>query len=93
MKVRVLVLCLTPFLAALPAAAHADQASATTCSGSLSKDAKILYDKTAPTMAPNTDIKEALTAVARPLVMDGSMSRASARAAAEQAAECLKLLK
>lgn len=44
-------------------------------------------------MTPQTDIKDALTGVARPMVMAGSMSRDTARTAAEAAGECLKLLK
>ena len=44
-------------------------------------------------MTPKTDIKDALTGVARPMVMNGSMSRDNARAAAEAAGECLKFLK
>jgi hypothetical protein len=52
----------------------------------------MLYNKTAPTMKPTSDIKDALTAQARPLVMNGTLSRDAARTAAEAAGECLKLL-
>lgn len=74
-------------------AALADQASADACAAKLSKDGQMLYGKTAPTMKPDSDIRDALTSVARPLVMNGTMSRSTARAAAEAAGECLKLLK
>ena len=71
----------------------ADQAAASTCAAQLSKDGQLLYGKVAPTMTPKTDIKDALTGVARPMVMGGSMSRDNARVAAEAAGECLKFLK
>lgn len=81
-------------LSLLPAAAQAaDQAAAAACSAQLNKDGQLLYSKVAPTMTPQTDIKDALTSVARPMVMGGSMSRDHARAAAEAAGECLKFLK
>ena len=51
----------------------------------------MLYNQAAPTVSPTNNIKDALTAVARPLVMNGTMSRATARDAAEAAGECMKL--
>ena len=86
------LLCMAMLLV-LPAAVLADQASAAACSAGLSSDAKLIYDKTAPTVNPATVIKDALTAVVRPMVMNGSMTQAVARPAAEAAGECLKLLK
>lgn len=83
-------------LGALPmsaATAHADQAAANACASKLSKEGQLLYEKAAPTVTPTNDIKEALTEVARPLVMNGTMSRGTARAAAEAAGECMKLAK
>lgn len=80
-------------LVALPAAAQADQAAATACASQLSKDGRTIYDKAAPTVTAKTDIKDAVTGVTRPLVMNGTMSRDAARPAAEAAGECLKLLK
>jgi hypothetical protein len=80
-------------LVVLPVAAHADQAAANACAANLSPNGQMLYNKTAPTMKPTSDIKDALTAQARPLVMNGTLSRDAARAAAEAAGECLKLLK
>ena len=77
----------------LPTAVLADQASAAVCSAGLSSDAKLIYDQTAPTVKPATTIKDALSAVVRPMVMNGSMTQAVARPAAEAAGECLKLLK
>ncbi len=79
--------------AILPAAVHADQAAASACATGLSKDGQLLYGKTAPTMKPTSNIKEALISTARPLVMNGTLSRDAAQAAAEAAGECLKLLK
>ena len=81
-------------LAILPVAAHAaDQAAAQACSANLSKDAQTVYAKVAPTVTPKTDLREALTAVVRPMVMNGSLSRDAGRAAAEQAGACLEHLK
>ncbi len=79
--------------AVLPVAAHADQAAGNACAANLSPNGQMLYSKTAPTITPKSDIKDALTAQARPLVMNGTLSRDAARAAAEAAGECLKLLK
>lgn len=86
-------LLLTALFVFMPAVALADQTAATACSGGLSPDAKAIYGKVAPTVTPTTDIKEALTSAVRPMVMDGSMKRDAARTAAEEAGECLKLLK
>lgn len=89
MRLRLLLLLV---LSMLPAAARADQAAAAACSAKLSSDGQLIYTKVAPTMTPKTDIREALTGVARPLVMNGTMSRDAARSAAEAAGECLKLM-
>jgi hypothetical protein len=78
-------------LAILPVAVQADQAAATACAAKLSKEGQMLYEKAAPTVSPTNNIKDALTSVARPLVMNGTLSRAVARDAAEAAGECMKL--
>lgn len=78
-------------LALLPASGRADQAAASACAAKLSKEGQMLYNQAAPTVSPTNNIKDALTAVARPLVMNGTMSRATARDAAEAAGECMKL--
>lgn len=89
-----LVLAIALPLAFLPALAHAaDQAAAQACSANLSKDAQTIYGKVAPTVTPKTDLRDALTSVVRPMVMNGSMSRDAARTAAEQAGACLEHLK
>ena len=83
-------------LGALPmlaVTAQADQAAANACASKLSKEGQLLYEKASPMVTPSNDIKEALTEVARPLVMNGTMSRGTARAAAEAAGECMKLAK
>lgn len=80
-------------LSMLPAAVQADQAAADACATKLSKDGQLLYNQAAPTVTRTTNIKDALTAVARPLVMNGTMSRTTARDAAEAAGECMKLAK
>ncbi len=88
------VLAIALPLAVLPfAATAADQAAAQACSANLSKDAQTVYAKVAPTVTPKTDLREALTAVVRPMVMNGSLSREAGRTAAEQAGACLEHLK
>ena len=78
----------------LPALAEAaDPAAATACSAQLSTDGKLFYATVAGKMTPATDIREELIEFGRPLVMNGTMSRETARTAAELAGECLKLLK
>jgi hypothetical protein len=84
---------LTIFMVSMPMFAHADQAAATACSASLSPDGKLVYEKVAPSVTPKTDLKEAVTSAVRPLVLNGSMKREQARTAAEEAGECLRLLK
>ena len=86
-------IALSLLLLALPVAVQADQATASACANQLSKDGRTIYDKTAPTVTAKTDIKDAVTSTTRPLVMNGTMSRDTARPAAEAAGECLKLLK
>jgi hypothetical protein len=76
-----------------PTLANADQDTATACSNGLSADGKLVYGKVAPSVTPKTDLKEALTSAVRPLVVNGRMKREQARLAAEEAGECLKLLK
>ena len=75
----------------LPVAAFADRAAADACATKLSQDGQMLYAEALPKVTPQNDIKAALTAVARPLVMKGTMSRDAARSAAEAAGECMKL--
>ena len=88
------VLALALPFAVLPALAHAaDQAAAQACSANLSKDAQAIYGKVAPTVTPKTDLRDALTSVVRPMVMNGTLTRDAGRAAAEQAGACLEHLK
>ena len=79
-------------LSMLSGAAWADQAAASACSAKLSQDGQLIYGKAAPTVTAKSNIRDAVIDVARPLVMNGSMSRETARAAGEAAGECLKLL-
>jgi hypothetical protein len=80
-------------LAMLPAVVQADQAAAAACAAKLSPEGQMLFNQASPKVTPTNDIKEALTSVARPLVMNGTMSRSTARDAAEAAGECMKLAK
>ena len=93
-KLRALLFspCALLLVLAGPLPALADQAAASACAAGLSADGKLIYDRTAPTVTPATDLREAVIAVARPMVMEGKMTREAARPAAEAAGECLKLL-
>jgi hypothetical protein len=69
--------------------AWADRPAADRCAGALPAASKTLYDGALPAVARGTAVADALRAVARPLVMNGSMTRDTARTAAEAAGACL----
>jgi propanediol dehydratase small subunit len=70
--------------------ALADKAAADRCAAALPAASKTLYDGALPAVVGGTAVPDALRAVARPLVMNGSMSRDVARSAAEAAGACLR---
>jgi hypothetical protein len=84
---------ITMIFAGLASPAFADRASADACAAKLPPDAKTIYAATAPSIGPATSIVDELRSKVRPMVMSGKMSQDSARANAEVAGECLKLLK
>ena len=93
MSYRLLVLTLAPLvgLSLHPIRASADKASATVCAAKLSKDARTIYDASAPGVAAASDLKQLVTQQTRFLAMAGRIDRGGARAAAEAAGACLKM--
>lgn len=71
------------------APAWADRPAADRCAGALPAASKTMYNGAVPAVARGTAVADALRAVARPMVMNGSMTRDAARLAAEAAAACL----
>ncbi|WP_407049219.1 hypothetical protein [Methyloraptor flagellatus] len=74
-------------------AARADLAAGAACAAKLPVPAKLVYDAVAPALKPDSVMKDVVIAQVRPLVLSGKLDRASARAAAEAAGPCLKLVK
>lgn len=70
--------------------ALADRPAADRCAVALPAAGKTLYDGALPAVVGGTAVADALRAVARPLVMNGSMTRDAARTAAEAAGACLR---
>lgn len=70
-------------------AALADRAAADRCAAGLSPASKALYSASLAEVLGGESPKDALTANARAMVMNGTLSRANARPAAEAAAPCL----
>jgi hypothetical protein len=87
---RLLALALP--LLAFAGAAHADEAAANQCASNLTGDSKTIYDAVAPNVTADTNLKDAITSQTKSMVMAGTVSRSDARAAAQAAAGCLKLL-
>lgn len=77
----------------LAAPARADQASAQACAHKLPPEAATIYQAAAPQITPGTDIISILKPTVRSLVMDGKVTRSTARASAKLAYPCLKDLK
>lgn len=76
----------------LPSAALADTKLAVACAAKLPTEARLIYDKAAPSIHADTVIRDALPAIVRPMVISGSVDRSSAKASGEAAGLCLKEL-
>ena len=74
-------------------AALADRAAADRCAAGLSPASKALYEASVAEVAGGETPKDALTGNARAMVMNGTLSRADARPAAQAAAPCLMQVK
>ena len=77
-------------LLATASAAHADRAAADRCASALPPASKTLYEASLAEVLGGETPRDALTGNARAMVMNGSLSRADARPAAEAAAPCLQ---
>eukprot|EP01035_Chromulina_nebulosa_P029747 gene29746-biopygen19012 len=77
---------------ALPSLALADSKSSLACAAKLPSEAKLIYDKAAPSIRADTVIRDALPGIVRPMVISGSVARSSAKASGEAAGLCLKEL-
>ncbi|WP_210485373.1 hypothetical protein [Microvirga antarctica] len=96
MSYRLLPLTLVSILgvvALTSGSALADKAGAAACAAKLPKDARAIYDASAPGAASASDLKQLLTQQTRSLAMAGTISRGSARASAEAAGPCVAMLK
>lgn len=90
MPLRGPALCLSLIGAmAIGGTALADRGAADRCAASLPVAGKTLYDRALPAVVVGGAIPDALRSVARGLVMAGSMTRDTARPAAEAAGACL----
>lgn len=76
----------------LPSLALADTKSSAACAAKLQPEAKLIYDKAAPTIRADTVIRDALPGIVRPMVIAGNVVRSSAKASGEAAGLCLKEL-
>lgn len=70
-------------------AALADRAAADRCAAGLAPASKALYSASLAEVLGGKSPKDALTGNARAMVMNGTLSRANARPAAEAAGPCL----
>lgn len=84
---------LSVLLICLPATAQAGKTEGDACAASLSQPAQTIYQAVAPEFTPSADLRSIVRSKARRMVMSGKMSRSEAKAAATEAAPCLKKLK
>ena len=74
-------------------AAAADTKAAQACAAGLAPEAKTIYEAAAPSIKPDTVIKDVLPGIVRPMVFAGKVSRQTGRQSARAAGGCLKMLK
>lgn len=79
-------------LTAAAGPAFADAAGAAKCAAGLSGDAKTIYDATAPSVTAGADLRALVTSQTKSLVMNGTIGRGGAKAAATAAGACLAML-
>ena len=92
MKLRKSIFIAAMVLAA-PLYALADPAAAMKCRANLSPDAQMIYDRVLPLVTPDTNIRDVIKQQTRSLVFSGKLKRSTARANAEAAGECFRLLR
>jgi hypothetical protein len=72
--------------------ASSGNAKASACAAGLSKDAKAIYDATAPQVASLATLRETVVEQTRSLVMAGKIGQGTAKSSAQAAGECLAML-
>ncbi|MCP8939413.1 hypothetical protein NK718_12885 [Alsobacter sp. SYSU M60028] len=77
-------------LVMLPTTTFADQKQAATCAAGLPKDARLIYDASAPEVA-SKDLRAVVEDKTRALAVAGTIGKLSARSNAEAAGKCLVL--
>jgi hypothetical protein len=86
---------LTPLIALLCVfaigGAHANEAAANKCAGTLPPTARIVFDAVAARPQPEFTLRAVLEARVRELVFMDRLMRSAARPAAEAASECLRI--
>lgn len=78
-----IVVCATPALA--------DAAAARSCAAKLSKEARAIYNASAPLLVKGADGRAVVTEQTRQLVLAGKVSHLTANGSALAAADCLVL--
>lgn len=71
--------------------AHADRAAADACAKALPPLAHDIYDAVLPDLKPDDDLRAALKAKVRPMVISGKVTRDEAKPSAVAAGKCLYL--
>jgi hypothetical protein len=77
---------------AASSSASSGKAKASACAAGLSKDAKAIYDATAPQVASLATLRETVVEQTRSLVMAGKIGQGTAKSSAQAAGECLAML-
>jgi len=88
----VLTMSLGLFVASAGAAA-ANTKAARACAAGLAPEARTIYEAAAPSIKPDTVIKDMLPGIVRPMVFAGKVSRRTGRQSARAAGACLVKLK
>lgn len=83
---------ITAIILLLNSSAFADKQSSAACAGKLAPEARLIYDTVAPTIRPDTVIRDALPVIVRPMVISGKVVRATAQQSGQAAGLCLKKL-
>ncbi|HQS10848.1 MAG: hypothetical protein B7Y12_19065 [Rhizobiales bacterium 24-66-13] len=70
----------------------ADRPAANKCAAGLAADSQAIYAAAAPQIKPGVDARAVITSQTKSLVMSGQINQGTARASAEAAATCLKMI-
>jgi hypothetical protein len=80
-------------LLALPEAADAGRQEADVCAKGLSSESRMIYGAAVDKVGPGVDNRELVRGLTQQLIVEGKVSRTTARPAAEAAGKCLVMLK